>query len=68
MGKSICSFVGVELSFLKLGSVLSGLSGGVSNFSLPKLLFLRSNVCFGLYTGIKVVPGQIHTDLNLNQI
>ena len=39
MGKSICSFVGVELSFLKLGSVLSGLSGGVSNFSLPKLLF-----------------------------
>ena len=27
------SFVGGELSFLKLGSVLVGLSGGVSNFS-----------------------------------
>ena len=27
------SFVGGELSFLKLGSVLAGLSGGVSNFS-----------------------------------
>ena len=26
------SFVGGELSFLKLGSVLVGLSGGVSNF------------------------------------
>ena len=26
-------FVGGELSFLKLGSVLVGLSGGVSNFS-----------------------------------
>ena len=28
----------------KVSSVLVGLSGGVSNFSL----FLRSNVCFGL--------------------
>ena len=33
MGKSIRSFVGGELSFLKLVSVLVGLSGGVSNFS-----------------------------------
>ena len=32
-GKSIHSFVGGELSFLKLGSVLVGLSGGVPNFS-----------------------------------
>ena len=52
MGKSIHSFVGSELSFLKLASVLVGLSGGVSNFSSkpahPKLLFLRSNVYFGL--------------------
>ena len=52
MGKSIRSFVGSELSFLKLVSVLVGLSGGVSNFSSkpaqPKLQFLRSNVCFGL--------------------
>ena len=51
MGKSICSFVGSELSFLKLVSVLVGLSGGVLKFSSkpaqPKLLFLRSNVCFG---------------------
>ena len=31
--KSIRSFVGGELSFLKLGSILVGLSGGVSNFS-----------------------------------
>ena len=38
------SFVGGELSFLEVSSVLVGLSGGVSNFSL----FLRSNVCFGL--------------------
>ena len=48
----IRSFVGGELSFLKLGLVLVSLSGGVSNFSSkpaqPKLLFLRSNVCFGL--------------------
>ena len=52
MGKSIRSFVGSELSFLKLVSVLVGLSGGVLNFSSkpaqPKLLFLRSDVCFGL--------------------
>ena len=64
MGKSIRSFVGSELSFLILVSVLVGLSGGVSNFSSkpaqPKLLLLRSNVCFGLQTGIEVVPGQIH--------
>ena len=33
MGKTIHSFVGGELSFLKLGSVLVGLSGGVVNFS-----------------------------------
>ena len=33
MGKSIHSFVGGELSFLELGSVLVGLSGDVSNFS-----------------------------------
>ena len=31
MGKSVRSFVGSELSFLKLVSVLVGLSGGVSN-------------------------------------
>ena len=52
MGKSIHSFVGSELSFLKLVSVFAGLSGGVSNFSSkpaqPKLLLLRSNVCFGM--------------------
>ena len=52
MGKSISSFVGNELSFLKLVSVLVGLSGGVSNFSSkpaqPKLTLLWSNVCFGL--------------------
>ena len=55
MGKGIYSFVGSELSFLKLVSVLVGLSGGVSNFSSkpaqPRLLFfffLRSDVCFGL--------------------
>ena len=46
MGKSVHSFVGSELSFLKLVSVLVGLSGGVSNFyskpAQPKLLFLRS--------------------------
>ena len=30
-GKSTNSFVGGELSFVKLGSVLVGLSGGVSN-------------------------------------
>ena len=45
-------FVGSELSFLKLVSVLVGLSGGVSNFSSkpaqPKLLLLGSIVCFGL--------------------
>ena len=44
MGKSICSFVESELSFLKLVSVLVGLSGGVSNFSSkpaqPKLVLL----------------------------
>ena len=43
MGKSISSFVGSELSFLKLVSVLVGLSGGVSNLSSkpaqPRLLF-----------------------------
>ena len=52
VGKSIHSFVGSELSFLKLGSVLVGLCGGMLNFSSkaaqPKLLLLRSNVCFGL--------------------
>ena len=52
MGKCIHSFVGSELSFLKVVAVLVGLSGGVSNFSSkraqPKLLFLRSDVCFGL--------------------
>ena len=32
-GENISSFVGSELSFLKLGSVLVSLSGGVSNFS-----------------------------------
>ena len=32
MDKSVRSFVGSELSFLKLVSVLVGLSGGVSNF------------------------------------
>ena len=32
-GKGIPSFVGGEFSFLKLGSVLVGLSGGVLNFS-----------------------------------
>ena len=32
-GKNLHSFVGGELSFLKLGSVLVGLSAGVSNFS-----------------------------------
>ena len=52
MGKNIPSFVGSELSFLKLVSVLVGLSGGVSNFSSKaaqsKLVLLRSNVCFGL--------------------
>ena len=31
--KALRSFVEDELSFLKLGSVLDGLSGGVSNFS-----------------------------------
>ena len=31
--KNIRSFVGAELSFLKLGSVLVGLCGDVSNFS-----------------------------------
>ena len=37
MGKSIHSFVGGELSFLKLGSVLVGLSGGVcANFILAE--------------------------------
>ena len=55
MGKSIHSVVGGELSFLKLGSLLAGLSGGVSNFCF------WSNVCYGLWTGIEVVPGQIHT-------
>ena len=42
-GKSISSFVRGELSFLKLGSDLVGLSGGVSNFvlkaNIAKLLF-----------------------------
>ena len=33
MGKSIHSFVVGELSFLKLGSVVVGLSEGVSNIS-----------------------------------
>ena len=49
MGKSICSFVGSELSFLKLVSVLVGLSGGVSNFSSkpaqPQLLLLSVLAC-----------------------
>ena len=31
--KTIHSFVGGELSFMKLGSVLVGLNAGVSNFS-----------------------------------
>ena len=52
MRKSIRSFVGSELSFLKLVSVLVGLSGGILNFSSklaqPKLLLLRSIACFGL--------------------
>ena len=64
MGKSIPSFVGSELSFLKLVSVLVDLSGGMLNFSKPaqpKLLFLRSDACFGLQTGIEAVPGQICT-------
>ena len=44
MGKSTHSFVGSELSFLKLaGSVLVGLSGGVSNFS-PEHVKLLSEV------------------------
>ena len=50
MGKSICSFVGSELNFLKLVSVLVRLSGGVSNFSSkptqPKLLLLRFEILF----------------------
>ena len=33
MGKSIRCFVGSELSFLELVSVLVGMSGGMSNFS-----------------------------------
>ena len=52
MGKSIHSFVGSELSFLKLVSVLVGLSGGMSNFASkpaqPKFLFLRSDVVSGI--------------------
>ena len=43
------NIVGSELSFLKLVSVLVGLSRGVSNFSSRsaqlKLLLLRLNVC-----------------------
>ena len=35
--KSIRSFVGSELSFLKLGSVLAGLMLGVLNFSCKPL-------------------------------
>ena len=52
MEESLRSYVGSEVSFLKLVSVLVGLSGGLLNISSkpaqPKLLFLRSNVCFGL--------------------
>ena len=49
MRKSICCFAGSELSFLKLVSVLVGLSGGVSNFSSkpaqPKLLYFFEVRC-----------------------
>ena len=49
MGKSVHSFVGSELSFLKLVSVLVGLSGGMSNFySKPaqaKLLIFSLHLC-----------------------
>ena len=46
-GKSVHSFVGSELSLLKLGSVLVGLSGGVSNFSAqPKLPFFEVKCVF----------------------
>ena len=55
MGKSIHTLLGGELSFLKLDSVLVGLSGGMLNLNFSskptytaKLIFLRSNVSFGL--------------------
>ena len=49
MGKRIPGFVGYELSFLKLGSVLVGYLVQVFfEVNIAKLLFLRSNMCFGL--------------------
>ena len=50
--KNILSFVGIELSFLKLGSVLVGFRGGGVKFfvkaNIAKLLFLKSTVSFTL--------------------
>ena len=72
MGKSIHSFVGGELSFLKLGSVLVGFSqpGDVKNFSwrCENFFFLKASTAKVTVFEVKcvfwlneVVPGQIHT-------
>ena len=59
------SFVGGELSFLKLGSFWL-VWVWVCWIFLRKAnkakiaVFLRLNVCFGLQPGFEVVPGQIH--------
>ena len=53
MAKSIASFVGDELSFLKLGSVLVVFTWGALIYflkaNIAKLLLSRLNYCFGLH-------------------
>ena len=55
--KRLSSFVGGEFSFQKLGSVMVGF---IRDLLLEANIAIW-NVSFGLYTGIEVVPGQIHT-------
>ena len=60
--KSMHSFVGSKLSFLKLGSRLVGLSGGVSQ--LAKLLFLRSSCCFEVLACIYIARLEVKWSLD----
>ena len=55
--KHLPTFVGGEFSFQKLGSVTVGF---IRDLLLEANIAIW-NVSFGLYTGIEVVPGQIHT-------
>ena len=56
--KSMHSFVGSKLSFLKLGSRLVGLS------QLAKLLFLRSSCCFEVLACIYIARLEVKWSLD----